>query len=93
MTDRPEDTEQSETWRESRHIGAAYQGAIEAVFSVLIGAGLGYAADVYFDTKPWCMLVGLLMGFGAFVLRMFRLARELRPQDDNSEQTNDRKET
>jgi hypothetical protein len=39
------------------------------------------------------MLGGLLMGFGAFVLRLSRLARQLGRQGDNSEQTNDREET
>lgn len=71
----------------------AYQGAIEAVFSVLVGAGIGYAADRYFDSTPWLMLVGLLMGFGAFVLRLSRLARQLGRQGDNSNQTNEREET
>jgi F0F1-type ATP synthase assembly protein I len=93
VTDRPEDKEQSDRRRTSRRAGLAYQGTIEAVFSVLVGAGIGCAADVYFDTTPWCMLGGLLMGFGAFVLRLSRLARQLGRQGDNSEQTNDREET
>ena len=93
MTDRPEDTEQSDRRRTSRRVGLAYQGTVEAVFSVLIGAGIGYAADRYFDSTPWLMLVGLVMGFGAFVLRLSRLARQLGRQGDNSEQVNDGKET
>jgi ATP synthase protein I len=59
-----------------RRFGRAYQGAFEAVFAIVIGAGLGYAVDGRFDTEPWGVLVGLGLGFGAFVLRLVRLGRE-----------------
>ena len=60
-----------------RRFGIAYQGAFEAVFAIVIGAGLGYAADRRFGTEPWGVLVGLGLGFGAFVLRLVRLGRVL----------------
>jgi ATP synthase protein I len=59
-----------------RRFGRAYQGAFEAVFAIVIGAGLGYAADRRFGTEPVGTLVGLGLGFGAFVLRLVRLGRE-----------------
>ena len=55
----------------------AYQGALEAVFSILIGAGLGAWADHGFGTSPIFLLVGLVIGFAAFVLRIVRLGRRL----------------
>jgi ATP synthase protein I len=69
----------------SRRFGAAYQGAFEAVFSIGIGAGLGHWVDRRFSSEPWGVLTGLALGFGAFVLRLVRLAREMAkdegPQD------------
>lgn len=59
-----------------RRFGRAYQGAFEAVFAIVIGAGLGYAVDSRFGTEPVGVLVGLGLGFGAFVLRLLRLGRE-----------------
>jgi ATP synthase protein I len=59
-----------------RRFGRAYQGAFEAVFAIVIGAGLGYAADRRFGTEPWGVLVGFGFGFAAFVLRLVRLGRE-----------------
>ena len=56
--------------------GRAYQGAFEAVFAIVIGAGVGYGVDSRFATEPWGVLVGLGLGFGAFVLRLVRLASE-----------------
>ena len=58
---------------EPRRAGAAYQGALEAVFAILISGGVGYWADARFGSAPLGLLVGLAIGFGAFVLRLFRL--------------------
>ena len=51
----------------------AYQGALEAVLSILIGMGFGYLADRYFGTGPLLLLVGLVGGFASFVIRISRL--------------------
>jgi len=65
-----------EEMSDGRRLGVAYQGAFEAVFAIVVGAGLGYAVDSRFETEPIGVLVGLGLGFGAFVLRLVRLGRE-----------------
>lgn len=55
----------------------AYQGAFEAVGSVLIGCGFGYWVDSYWDTAPFGLLTGVVVGFAAMVLRLLRLGKEL----------------
>jgi len=72
---------------QSRRQGAVYQGAFEAVFAILIGVGFGYWADASFDTSPWGLLVGLALGFSAFVLRLVRLAREMQALADEEKRT------
>jgi len=67
--------------RRGRHEAQAYQGAFEAVFAILIGAGLGYLADDRFETSPLYLFVGIAIGFGAFVLRLVRLGRALQSTD------------
>jgi F0F1-type ATP synthase assembly protein I len=62
----------------ARRQGQAYQGAVEAVFAILIAAGIGYWADGRFGTSPWLLLLGFAIGFASFVLRLFRLGRQLR---------------
>lgn len=61
--------------------GPAYQGAMEATLAVAISVGIGLWVDAKLDTSPIGMLVGLGVGFGAFVLRLVRLVHDLTPRD------------
>jgi hypothetical protein len=60
--------------------GSAYEGAFEAVGAILIATLLGYWFDEYYETTPTGVLVGAAIGFGAFVLRLFRMGRQLHPE-------------
>jgi F0F1-type ATP synthase assembly protein I len=72
VTDRRDERERS-----ARRQGVAYQGALEAVFAILIAVGIGYWADGRFGTAPWLLLLGFVIGFASFVLRLVRLGRQL----------------
>jgi len=39
--------------------------------------GIGYWADRHFGTSPLYLLIGTAVGFAAFVLRLFRLGRQM----------------
>ena len=69
----------------ARQLGSAYQGALEAVLSVVIATGLGAWADSHFGTSPALLLVGLGIGFGSFILRLWRLTREPAQASDGGE--------
>jgi F0F1-type ATP synthase assembly protein I len=65
---------------EGRHAirqGAAYQGALEAVFAILIAGGIGYWVDSRWGTSPWGLFLGFAVGFASFVLRLIRLGRQV----------------
>jgi F0F1-type ATP synthase assembly protein I len=68
---------------ERRKQAAAYQGAMEAVFSIVIATGAGYWADDRFGTSPLYLLIGAGVGFGAFVLRVLRM----RPTEEVKDET------
>ena len=57
-------------------MGAKYQGALEAVLAIPIGAGLGHWADREWEVSPWGLLIGFGLGFAAFVLRLMRMRPE-----------------
>jgi F0F1-type ATP synthase assembly protein I len=82
VTGQPSDDQESEQQRAKRRQGLAYQGAFEAVFAVLIAAGIGLWADDHFGTSPRYLLLGTAIGFATFVLRLVRLGRQLNQPDD-----------
>ena len=55
--------------------GRAYAAAVEAVLSILGGAGLGWWGDARLGTGPWLLVVGLGFGFATFVVRLARMRR------------------
>ena len=63
----------------------AYQGAFEAIGSVLIAGGIGYWVDWRWETTPVGLLIGVVLGFAAMVLRLVRLGRELDPAATGSD--------
>lgn len=58
---------------DARHISGVYQGSVEAVLSLLIAMGIGYWLDERFDTDPWLLMTGVVLGFAAMVLRIWRM--------------------
>jgi len=54
----------------------AFRLGAEFVAGVLVGAGLGWGIDYLLGTKPWGMIVFLLLGFAASVINMMRAAGE-----------------
>lgn len=57
---------------------------MEAVLAVPIAVGFGYWADTHFGTSPRYLLVGAVIGFCAFVLRLVRMGpgADESPADD-----------
>ena len=69
----------------TRHLGAGYQGAVEATLALVISVLIGVWADTKLDTSPAFLFTGLAVGFGAFILRLTRLLREVgEPEADKS---------
>ena len=62
-------------------IGIGMRMATEIVASVGVGVGMGLVLDSWLGTKPWLMLLFLLLGCGAAFLNVIRTAlRRLLPQ-------------
>lgn len=58
-------------------LGRAVRLGSEFVSAVLVGTVLGYFADQWLGTRPWIMLVMLLIGFGAGVLNVTRAVTQM----------------
>ncbi len=55
----------------------AYRLASEFVAAIIVGAGLGFGIDALFHTRPWAMVVLLLLGFAAGVVNVVRASAEM----------------
>jgi ATP synthase protein I len=60
-------------------IGASrgYRLASEFVAAIVVGGGLGYGIDEVAHTRPWAMLVLLILGFAAGVRNVLRASAEM----------------
>ena len=54
----------------------------ELVAGVLVGAVLGWACDHFLPTKPWGLIVFVLVGFVAGVINVMRAAGVIAQQSD-----------
>tara|TARA_B100000427_G_scaffold40433_1_gene29165 strand:- start:575 stop:934 length:360 start_codon:yes stop_codon:yes gene_type:complete len=56
-------------------LGLAFRVGIELVSAVAVGLGIGWLLDRWLDTKPWLMLVFIILGGCAGILNVYRMAR------------------
>jgi F0F1-type ATP synthase assembly protein I len=70
-----------------RGFGSAYQGAVEATLAVVISVLIGVWADTKLDSSPAFFLVGLGVGFGAFIVRLMRLLRQSSEPDSKESES------
>lgn len=53
--------------------GGALGGQL--VMCVLVGAGLGYGLDVFFGWPHWGLIVGIILGFFAWLWELWKMMR------------------
>ena len=58
-------------------LSRGFRLASEFAAAIIVGAGLGYLIDMVLPTRPWGMIVLLLLGFAAGVLNVVRATREM----------------
>ena len=58
-------------------LSRGFRLASEFAAAIIVGAGLGYLIDMVLPTRPWAMVVFLLLGFAAGVLNVVRATKEM----------------
>ena len=53
----------------------AFRVGVELVSALAVGFGIGWLLDAWLDTRPWLMLVFILLGGAAGILNVFRVTR------------------
>ncbi len=68
--------------------GYATRMVTEMTVATFLGAVMGYAVDHYFDTGPWGLAVGVILGGAAGVLNVYRAAMEMEREEQTKEDDN-----
>lgn len=63
--------------REMSGMSRGFRLASEFVAAIIVGAGLGLLVDYFLPTRPWGLLVLMLLGFAAGVLNVIRATAEM----------------
>jgi ATP synthase protein I len=58
-------------------IGRGFRLASEFVAAVVVGGAIGFGIDYFLPTRPWGMIILLLLGFAAGVLNVIRATAEM----------------
>lgn len=56
-------------------LGLALRVGVELVSALAIGVAIGWLLDAWLGTRPWLMLVFILLGGAAGILNVYRMAR------------------
>ena len=62
----------------------AFRLGTELTVATIIGGLLGYALDNFFGTRPWGLVVGILLGSAAGCLAVYRVAMTLTIEEDDT---------
>jgi len=55
-------------------LGLAFRVAVELVSAVAVGLAIGWGLDYLLDTKPWLMVLFIVLGFAAGIINVYRMA-------------------
>jgi len=78
----PSGSEQANPQARASAMAMGFRLSSELVEGVLVGAVLGWACDYVLPTKPWGLIVFVLVGFVAGVINVMRAAGVIAKQSD-----------
>lgn len=62
---------------EGSSFGYGLRLSVELLAGLLVGLGVGYAIDRWLGTRPWMMLVFMILGLAAGILNVMRVSRQM----------------
>lgn len=70
---------------EATTYGIATRLVAELVAGLLVGVFTGWYLDQYFGTKPWLMVVMIMLGAAAGITNVMRAAKQMVPSEPHDE--------
>lgn len=68
-------------------MGQGLRIAVDLVVGVAFGGFVGWWLDQYLGTRPWLMVVMLILGFAAGMMNVIRTARRMQAQAEASQRS------
>lgn len=72
----------SQTGSDTSGMGRGFRYSADFVSAVLVGSGLGWLFDHFLGTRPWGLIVFVVLGFAAGVITLVRVAERESRQGD-----------
>ena len=70
-------------------LGLAFRVSVELVSALAVGLGIGWLLDQWLETRPWFMLVFLILGGSAGILNVYRMAKGMGYADGYNDTKNE----
>lgn len=67
-------------------LGIAFRLGTEMTVATGLGAIIGYSIDYYFETKPWGIAVGVVLGGAAGMLNVYWAAQAMTKEIEKNDQ-------
>lgn len=55
-------------------LGLAFRVGVELISAVAVGTAIGWGLDYWLETRPWLMLVFIILGGAAGIVNVYRMA-------------------
>jgi ATP synthase protein I len=55
-------------------LGLAFRVGVELISAVAVGTAIGWGLDHWLETRPWCMLMFIVIGGVAGIINVYRMA-------------------
>ena len=75
----------SRGFKEVSTYGIATRLVAELIAGILVGVLFGWYLDQWLDTKPWLMIISIMLGAAAGILNVMRAAKQLMPGATHNE--------
>jgi ATP synthase protein I len=67
-------TQQNDRLKNGNALGLAFRVGVELISAVVVGTAIGWGLDYWLETRPWFMLVFIVIGGVAGIMNVYRMA-------------------
>ena len=70
----PTRRQKTQGFEKGNALGLAFRVGVELVSAVGVGTAIGWGLDYWLETRPWLMLVFMILGGAAGIMNVYRMA-------------------